>query len=63
MKKAHPIVEAARRYSFIGKMNENLAEWIKNKWLPGISGVDTDVYARYVVKLANSAADSNFDSV
>ena len=52
MKVAHPIIEAARRYHFIGRVNENFGEWLKRKWLPNISGVDVNKYAAYVVNSA-----------
>jgi leucine dehydrogenase len=54
MKQAHPIVEIARRYHFIGRINESFGEWIKSKWLPNISGIDTDRYAKYVVERADA---------
>lgn len=54
IKQPHPIVEAARGYYFIGRINENFAEWIKKKWLPNISGVGPDKYAEYVVEWANN---------
>lgn len=54
MKQPHPIVEAARSYYFIGKINENFSEWIKSKWLPSISGIDGNKYAEYVVEWANN---------
>jgi isoleucyl-tRNA synthetase len=63
MKQAHPIVEVARNYHFIGRMNENLTGWIKSKWLPNISSIGVDKYAGYVVGLAKNALGPKQHSV
>ncbi|HEV7684648.1 MAG TPA: isoleucine--tRNA ligase [Pyrinomonadaceae bacterium] len=49
----HPIVGEARRYKFIGDINQGFNEWIKERWLRNIVDVEPDEFASYAVRKAH----------
>lgn len=48
MQQPHPIVKTARDGHYIVDASEDFARWIKERWLPGISGVGPFKFARHV---------------
>lgn len=52
IKEPHPVVKTAREGRFIVDISEGFPEWIKRKWLPGVTSVGPDEYATYVGRMA-----------
>lgn len=51
---SHPVVGQARRYKFIGDINQGFNDWIKERWLRNIVDVEPDEFSGYAVEKSRS---------